>query len=163
MEVHRVPVPNPILLIFERVVLPLNPYLWKVQPFWYLWGIVYSSPWTLPIGMYQDSTTPLNWVEVKAWTQVQVRYLFFLPLQLIAVPKARIRILLFWEVFKEFTVSEWILHRFTWNLDRNTQLICAQLVIERKLQKCHIFSDIARGDHFVDKYSLQASRHIQMM
>jgi hypothetical protein len=27
MEVHRVPVPNPILLIFERVVLPLNPYL----------------------------------------------------------------------------------------------------------------------------------------
>ncbi|KAJ7662417.1 hypothetical protein B0H17DRAFT_1144357 [Mycena rosella] len=27
MEVHRVPLPNPIVLILEGVVLPLNPYL----------------------------------------------------------------------------------------------------------------------------------------
>jgi hypothetical protein len=30
----------------------------------------------------------------------------FLQLQLIAVPKARIRILLFWDIFEEFPVSE---------------------------------------------------------
>jgi hypothetical protein len=69
-------------------------------------------------------------------------------LQLIAVPKAQIRNLLFWAVFKEFLVSHWVLHRFTWNLDRNTQLICAQLVIERNFFKYHIFGDLAWRDRF---------------
>jgi hypothetical protein len=38
-----------------------------------------------------------------------VDYEIWEALQLIAVPKARIRILLFWDVFKEFPVSEWVL------------------------------------------------------
>jgi hypothetical protein len=83
-----------------------------------------------------------------------VFFFFWQWLQLIAVPKARIRNLLSWDVFKEFPVSQWVLHRFTWNLDRNTQLICAQLVIERNFEKYYIFSDMAWRGHFVDKYSL---------
>ncbi|KAJ7750802.1 hypothetical protein B0H16DRAFT_1460512 [Mycena metata] len=47
-------------------------------------------------------------------------------------------------------------------LNRNTQLIRAQLVIERNLQKYYTSGDIASRDHFVDKYGLQASRHIRM-
>jgi hypothetical protein len=34
-------------------------------------------------------------------------------LQQLAVPKARIEKVLFWDVFKEFPISQWVLHRFT--------------------------------------------------
>ncbi|KAJ6557073.1 hypothetical protein DFH09DRAFT_1084424 [Mycena vulgaris] len=39
----------------------------------------------------------------------------------------------FWDIFKEFPISQPILHRFTWKLDRSTRLIQPQLVIERNL------------------------------
>jgi hypothetical protein len=38
---------------------------------------------TLPIGVYQGSTTPLCWIEVKARTQVQVHYLILCDFNLL--------------------------------------------------------------------------------
>jgi hypothetical protein len=53
----------------------------------------------------------------------------------LAGPKAQIEKVMFWDVLEEFSISQRVLHQFTWNLDRNTQLIHAELVIERNLEK----------------------------
>jgi hypothetical protein len=39
---------------------------------------------------------------------------------------------MFWDVFREFPISQWVLTQFTLKIDRYTQLIYAELVIEKK-------------------------------
>jgi hypothetical protein len=84
-------------------------------------------------------------------------------LQLLAVPKARIEKSIFWDVFKEFPVSQWVLDPFAWHLSRSLRIIQAKLVIERKSWKYPLFGNLSWWGHFGIQFHLQVPIHIPMV